>query len=273
MGDLPDYRVKPSPVFSHSGVDFAGPFYIRSSANTRHPTTTKGYVCVFVCMATRALHLEAVSDLSTDSFMAALQRFVSRRGLVQKLYSDNGTNFEGANNQMNRLAELFRTEHHKMTLNEYCAPRGIEWSFIPPRSPHFGGIREPGVKSVKSHLKLILAEHRLTYEALSTVLAQVEAILNSRPLTPASDDPNDLTAITPAHFIIGREFQAIPEPSYAHIPLGRLSRWQFVQDSKQKFWKLWMRDYLHELQIRQRDLKITESKIGAMVVIMKMYHR
>ncbi|XP_058444882.1 uncharacterized protein LOC131426284 [Malaya genurostris] len=267
MGDLPDYRVQPSPVFSHSGLDFAGPFKLRLSANTRNPTTTKGYVCLFVCMATRAVHLEAVSDLSTETFMAALQRFVSRRGLPQKLYSDNATNFEGANNEMSRLAELFRNEQHLRTLIDYCASKQIEWSFIPPRSPHFGGIWEAGVKSVKSHLKLVLAEHKLTYEALATVLAQVEAILNSRPLTPASDDPNDMTAITPAHFIIGREFQAILEPSYVNIPQGRLSRWQFVQDLKQKFWKMWMKDYLQELQKRQRDLKVTEFKIGALVVI------
>lgn len=116
-------------------------------------------------------------------------------------------------------------------------------------------------------MKLILAEHRLTFEALSTVLTQVEAILNSRPLTPASDDPNDLTAITPAHFLIGREFQSIPEPSYANIPQGRLSRLQFIQDMKQKFWKMWINDYLHELQKRQRDLNVTEFKVGAMVVI------
>ncbi|XP_058464714.1 uncharacterized protein LOC131438605 [Malaya genurostris] len=218
-------------------------------------------------MATRALHLEAVSDLSSDAFMSGLQRFVSRRGLVQKLYSDNATNFEGANNQMCRLAELFHNEEHIRAVNEYCAPRGIEWSFIPPRSPHFGGIWEAGVKSVKSHLKLILAEHRLTFEALSTVLAQIEAILNSRPLTPVSDDPNDMTAITPAHFIIGREFQAIAEPTYTGIPQGRLSRLQFIQDMKQRFWRVWMNDYLHELQRRQRDLKVTEFKIGAMVVI------
>ncbi|XP_062538586.1 uncharacterized protein LOC134206864 [Armigeres subalbatus] len=267
MGDLPDYRVQPSPVFSHTGLDFAGPFNIRSNAISRHPTITKGYVCLFVCMSTRAIHLEAVSNLSSESFMAALQRFISRRGLVQKLYSDNATNFEGANNQMCRLVELFNDEQHMRNISEYCAPRGIEWSFIPPRSPHFGGIWEAGVKSVKSHLKLVLAEHRLTFEALSTVLAQVEAILNSRPLTPASNDPNDMNAITPAHFLIGREFQAIPEPSYSSIPQGRLSRLQFIQDMKQKFWKIWMNDYLHELQKRQRDLKITKFKIGAMVVI------
>ncbi|XP_065088028.1 uncharacterized protein LOC135709562 [Ochlerotatus camptorhynchus] len=138
---------------------------------------------------------------------------------------------------MNRLATLFQEEQHQLKLNEFCAQRAW-WSFIPPRSPHFGGIWEAGVKSVKSHLKLIMAEHKLSFEQFATVLTQIEAVLNSRPLVPVSDDPNDINAITPAHFLIGREFQGIQEPSYEHIPQGRLSQWQLVQDMKQKFWKL-----------------------------------
>ncbi|XP_058458365.1 uncharacterized protein LOC131434987 [Malaya genurostris] len=267
MGNLPDYRVQPSPVFHHTGVDFAGPFQIRSNLKLRNAAVTKGYVCVFVCMATRALHLEAVSDLTSEAFMGALQRFVSRRGLVRRLYSDNATNFEGAFNEMRRLAQLFQDEQHQRLLNEYCTQNNIDWSFIPPRSPHFGGIWEAGVKSTKFHLKSVLAEHKLSYEELSTVLAQIEAILNSRPLTPVSNDPNDYSAITPAHFLIGRELHAIPEPSYSHIPAGRLSRWQFVQDLKQKFWKRWVNDYLHELQTRQKDFKVTKFRVGALVLL------
>nr|XP_029733077.1 uncharacterized protein LOC115268963 [Aedes albopictus] len=114
---------------------------------------------------------------------------------------------------------------------------------------------------------MTMAEHKLTFEQFSTVLTQVEAILNSRPLTQLSDDPNDVSAITPAHFLIGREFQAILEPSYQHIPQGRLSTWQLVQDMKQKFWKAWTRDYLHELQVLQKDFKVTEFQEGALVLI------
>ncbi|XP_058456427.1 uncharacterized protein LOC131433839 [Malaya genurostris] len=267
MGDLPDYRVQPSFPFTRTGLDFAGPFNIRGNHKLRNAQITKGYICVFVCMATRALHLEAVSDLTSEAFLGALQRFVSRRGLIENLYSDNATNFEGANNELRRLAELFRDEQHCRDLDTFCTQRGIKWSFIPPRSPHFGGIWEAGVKSVKRHLMRILAEHNLSFEQFSTVLTQIEAILNSRPLTPTSDDPNDVRAITPAHFLIGREFQAIPEPSYQQIHPGRLSKWQFVQDLKQKFWNLWMTHYLHELQQRQKDFKITTFKIGALVLV------
>ncbi|XP_055590023.1 uncharacterized protein LOC129742186 [Uranotaenia lowii] len=261
MGDLPDYRVQPAPVFTNTGLDFAGPFKVRATTKLRSPQTTKGYICVYVCMATRCIHLELVSDLTTEAFLGSLHRFVSRRGLVERIYSDNATNFEGANNELRRLAALFQEEQHQRTINDFTTQRGIQWSFIPPHSPHFGGIWEAGVKSVKTHLKLILAEHCLSYEQFSTVLAQIESILNSRPLCPLSDDPNDIRAITPAHFLIGREFQAIAEPSYHDIPANRLSRWQFLQDLKQKFWKIWMTHYLHELQQRQKDFRYIDIDI------------
>ncbi|XP_062550918.1 uncharacterized protein LOC134215823 [Armigeres subalbatus] len=245
MGNLPDYRVQPAPIFSTTGVDFAGPFLFKSLTQARKPMYTKGYICVFVCMSTRALHLEPVSNLTSEAFLAAQQRFVSRRGLPSKMISDNATNFEGACNELERLSALFKEEQFQKKLDQFCTQRSIEWSFIPPRSPHIGGIWEAGVKSVKSHLKLILAEHRLTFEEYATVLSQIEAILNSRPLVPSSDDPNDITAITPAHFIIGREFQAILEPSY---------------------------DYLQELQRRQKDYKITLFKPDALVLIVDENH-
>ncbi|XP_065076229.1 uncharacterized protein LOC135699811 [Ochlerotatus camptorhynchus] len=267
MGDLPEYRVQATYPFANVGVDFAGPFTLKAAVSVRKGVMTKGYVCVFVCMATRAIHLEAVSSLSTDAFLAALQRFVSRRGLPSKIISDNGTNFVGANNELAKLAKLFETEMHQKRLNEFCVQRNIDWSFIPPRSPHFGGIWEAGVKSAKFHLRPILADHKLSYEELSTTLAQIEATLNSRPLIPSSDDPNDMTAITPAHFLIGREFQALAEPSYENVKVGRLSRWLVLQDLRQKYWRTWSTDYLQELQRRQRDFKITKFKIGALVLI------
>lgn len=104
MDDLPDHRVGPSFPFARTGFDFAGPFKIRSSHKLCSAQAIKGYVCVFVHMVTRALHLEAVSDLTSEAFLGALQRFVSRRGLVENLYSDNATNFAGANNELRLLA-------------------------------------------------------------------------------------------------------------------------------------------------------------------------
>ncbi|XP_039438590.1 uncharacterized protein LOC120419818 [Culex pipiens pallens] len=267
MGDLPSYRVQPAPVFSNTGVDYAGPFWIKTSSATRKPQITKAYVCLFVCLQTRAIHLELVSDLTTDAFLASLRRFASRRGCPKTMHSDNGTNFVGAKTELHELWQMFQNECATKKITSYCVEKGIEWSFIPPRSPHFGGIWEAGVKQVKHHLKRIVGERKLSYEELYTTLTQIEAVLNSRPLVPSSDDPSDYTAITPAHFLIGREMQAVPEPDYSHLKENRLSRWQLVQTMLQHFWRRWTAEYLPELQNRSKWLKTKVIKEGSLVLL------
>ncbi|XP_038106952.1 uncharacterized protein LOC119766466 [Culex quinquefasciatus] len=267
MGDLPSYRVQPAPVFSNTGVDYAGPFWIKASSATRKPQITKAYVCLFVCLQTRAIHLELVSDLTTDAFLASLRRFASRRGCPKTMHSDNGTNFVGAKTELHELWQMFQNECATKKITSYCVEKGIEWSFIPPRSPHFGGIWEAGVKQVKHHLKRIVGERKLSYEELYTTLTQIEAVLNSRPLVPSSDDPSDYTAITPAHFLIGREMQAVPEPDYSHLKENRLSRWQLVQTMLQHFWRRWTAEYLPELQNRSKWLKTKVIKEGSLVLL------
>ncbi|XP_062704179.1 uncharacterized protein LOC134286565 [Aedes albopictus] len=267
MGNLPSYRVQPAPAFTRTGIDFAGPFSTKSTTQARRPMVTKGYVCLFVCMSTRAIHIELVSNLSSEAFLAALRRFVSRRGLTSTIFSDNATNFVGADGELEELRRLFESDLHQKQLNQFYSSKGIDWRFIPPRSPHFGGIWEAGVRSIKHHLKRIVGTRRLTFEELYTTLTQIEAVLNSRPLTPVSDDPSDLTAITPAHFLIGRTMQAIPEPSYLNLRESTLSRWQLVQSMQQQFWKRWTTEYLPELQNRQKWHHLTKIKPGALVLL------
>ncbi|XP_065094041.1 uncharacterized protein LOC135714581 [Ochlerotatus camptorhynchus] len=267
MGDLPSYRIRPAPAFSDTGVDYAGPFWLKSSSTARKPYITKAYVSLFVCMQTRAIHLELVSDLTTAAFLAALRRFHSRRGYPKTMRSDNATNFVGAKTELHELWLLFQNQCSTGKIVRYCTNKGIEWSFIPPRSPHFGGIWEAGVKQVKHHLKRIVGDRKLTFEELYTTLTQIEAVLNSRPLAPSSDDPNDYTAITPAHFLVGREMQAIAEPSYLHLKENTLSRWQLVQTMLQHFWKRWTAEYLPELQTRSKWLKTNEIKEGSLVLL------
>ncbi|XP_058456726.1 uncharacterized protein LOC131434098 [Malaya genurostris] len=266
MGDLPDYRVTPSAVFSNTGVDYAGPFILREIG--RKTTTYKAYISIFVCLATKAIHMELVSNLTTDNFVAALQRFISKRGMISNMYSDNGTTFVGANHELVALRKLFEEQVHRDKLNDFCIGKGIQWHFIPPRSPHFGGIWEAGVKSAKYHMKRVVGETRLTYEEMTTFLAQTEAILNSRPLCPLSDDPNEVAALTPSHFLINRSALSIPEPSYKEIKVGRLSRWQHVQLMREHFWKRWSAEYLHHLQTRPKwHSEVINIKEGALVVL------
>ncbi|XP_062710030.1 uncharacterized protein LOC134288640 [Aedes albopictus] len=198
-----------------------GPIYIKQG---RRQARVKAYIAVFICMSTKAIHLEVASDLTTEAFLATLQRFVGRRGTPEELHSDNATNFCGAQSELTELYELFKQQQTATKINAFCDAKEIQWSFIPPRSPNFGGIWEAGVKAAKSLLKKVLCETSLSYEELTTVVVQIEAILNSRPMTQLTCDPNDLTALTPAHFLVSRELTAYPEPSYEEVKVSRLSR-------------------------------------------------
>ncbi|XP_026467848.1 uncharacterized protein LOC113371436 [Ctenocephalides felis] len=127
---------------------------------------------------------------------------------------------------------------------------GINWHFIPAKSPHFGGIWEVGIKSCKSHLKRILGNACLTFEDFYTILTQIEAILNSMPISPLSSDPNDLNPLTPGHFLIGKSSTSIPDPNVLDIPENRLGRYQHLQRLAQHFWKRWHKEYISGLQSR-----------------------
>ena len=249
MGTLPRARVIPCRPFIRAGVDYAGPIQVRSGRG-RGQKSVKGYIALFICLATKAVHLELVSDGSAETFLAALRRFVARRGICSEMYSDCGTNFVGANRELRTLLRAALLDGRDLLAT--IAAEGIEWKFNPPAAPHFGGLWEAAVKSVKHHLRRQIGEQKLTFEELSTLLAGIEACLNSRPLEPLSDDPEDLQALTPGHFLIGGPVIAIPEPSLEEVPMSRLSRWQLVQQIQQHFWRRWSKEYLNTLQTRDK---------------------
>ncbi|GJQ87710.1 hypothetical protein Trydic_g22081 [Trypoxylus dichotomus] len=229
MGNLPKFRVN-EPTFTNVGVDYGGPFSIKDSKG-RGAKVSKCYLCLFVCMCSKAIHLELVSELSTPAFIATLTRFVSRRGKPSNIYSDNGLNFIGANNELQKIYDFLESEQN-IIKNKLVNER-INWYFIPARSPTFRGTWEAGIKSTKFHLKRVVGNAILTFEELCTVLTEIEGILNSRPLCPFSNDPNDLVAITPGHF---------------SIPENRLTSYQRLQAIRQHFWVRWSKEYLTELQ-------------------------
>ncbi|XP_066156028.1 uncharacterized protein [Euwallacea fornicatus] len=265
MGDLPPSRLTGGSVFAFVGVDYMGPLNIRDKRG-RGARLSKCYVSVFICFATKALHLELVSDLSSESFLLAFRRFVARRGRPSHVYSDNGTNFVGANRELAELGHFLIKESSKLA-NSY-AQEGVQWHFIPPQSPHFGGLWEAGVKSVKHHLKRVAGNANLTFEHLITLLAQIESILNSRPLSPLSQDPNDLTPLSPAHFLIGRSLTELPDPDLQHIPANRLSVFQRIQQIKQHFWTRWSKEYVSELQQRVKwKARQQDVQEGVLVLI------
>ena len=250
MGNLPSARVTPNRPFFVCGVAYAGPYNLCERVRSR--VTYKAYICIFVCFVTKAVHIELAHDLSTDAFLNCLRRFVSRRGRCQHMYSDNGTNFVGARNHLTELTALLNNSKFQETVHNYLAHEQIQWHMIPPRAPHFGGLWEGAVKSVKKHLSRIMGETRLTYEEMYTVLTQVEGCLNSRPLFPLSNDPNDLTPLTPGHFLIGDSLSAVPQRDQGDVARNRLSRYEHLQPMLQHFWKRWQVEYLNQLQQRKK---------------------
>jgi len=141
----------------------------------RKPTVVKAYICVFISLSIKAVHLELVTDLTSEAFIACLKRFIARRGLPSLIWSDNGTNFVGAKRELKELYQFLQTQATQESINHYLSDQKITWKFIPQHAPHFGGIWEAAVKSMKVHLRCILGEVKLTYEELSTLLAQIEA--------------------------------------------------------------------------------------------------
>lgn len=266
MGNLPQARITPARPFVNSGVDYFGPLWIHYKIRGKRPT--KAYVAVFCCFASKAVHLELVSDLTTDAFIGALKRFISRRGRCQNIYSDNATNFIGANNKLVELSESIFSEHGKDSVTSTCSSKGIQFHFIPPRSPHFGGLWEAAVKSAKHLLVRSIGTASLTYEELETVIVEIEAILNSRPLTPMTNDPSDMSALTPGHLLIGEAPTSQVDSAASSKRLSLLSRWELVSQLKLEFWRRWSTEYLNELQQRQKWNKQQPNlKIGNMVII------
>ncbi|XP_035213196.1 uncharacterized protein LOC118187108 isoform X2 [Stegodyphus dumicola] len=223
MADLPAARVTISRVFAKTRLDFCGPFVVKHFVG-RSKQVRKVFVCIFVCFTTKALHFEIVNDLTSAAFIAALKRFIARRGKPSDIFSDNGRNFVGAHRELRAILKSLFKDKSEEEIKGYLATEGINWHFNPPSAPHFGGLWEASVKSLKYHLKHLVGKSILTYEEFFTLIIQIESALNSRPLCPISNDPNDVEALKPAHFLIGSSVIALPEPNFTEISINRITR-------------------------------------------------
>ena len=205
MANLPKERVNPAPPFTYVGVDYFGPFHIKERRSV-----LKRYGALFTCLVSRAIHIEVSNTLNTDSFLQALRRFVARRGPVRQIRCDNGTNFIGAKSELDKAF----SEMDQSVIQQKMCTMGIEWFFNPPASSHMGGVWERQIRSVRKILAGILHENgeQLDDESFRTVLCEVEAIVNSRPLTFPSSDPNDLNPISPSNILTMKTQVILPTP-------------------------------------------------------------
>ncbi|KYM95705.1 hypothetical protein ALC62_13647 [Cyphomyrmex costatus] len=263
MSSLPATRVNVSRPFSHCGVDYAGPFLLREGKR-RNARSHKSYVSFFVCFATKAVYLELV-----EAFIAAFKRFISRRGKPSHMYSDNGTTFVGAQKQIQELYDIYNSHEVQAKFKNFFLELEISWNFIPPNAPHFGGLWEAAVKSAKHHMTRIVGKALLTFKEMQTVFCEIEAILNSRPLTPLSSDPNDLAYLSPGHFLVGTVLNGLPYADFTDVNENRLMRLQRVEQTRQHFWRRWSNEYLHPLQARSKWMvdKGTPLSAGQLVLI------
>ncbi|KAI5753224.1 hypothetical protein M8J77_024779 [Diaphorina citri] len=245
MADLPASRFAQGRAFLNVGVDLAGPFSLKSGPRRNSPIV-KAYFAIFICMAVKAIHLELLSSLSTPCFLAALDRFIGRRGLPVVIHSDNGSNFRGAARYLSETQNFLSTSRDEISV--YLRDREVAWNHIPSRSPWIGGLWEAGVKSVKKHLKHVLHDHSFNYEEFLTILISCEAICNSRPICSLSVNPNDgVDVLTPGHFLTGAPLLARAEMDISSTYIPPTKRWLLLTQANQSFWKRWKADYLNTL--------------------------
>ena len=240
MADLPKERLGYlEPPFSNCGVDYFGPFFVSIRRSSE-----KRWVFLFTCLTTRAIHLEIVSSMDTSACVAGIERFIARRGMPNVIWSDNGTNFIGSEKE---LLEVTRRWNDYAPAALMC--KGNRWKFNPPSAPHHGGSWERMVRSCKRVFYSILGNRRMTDETLNTTFCLVEQALNNRPLTPVSDDPNELEALTPNHFLLGRSFQALPSLVPGDEP-DLLRRYTKAQAYANAIWVRSMKEYVPSLHKR-----------------------
>lgn len=260
MAPLPEERITIAPAFTNVGVDFAGPLFVRVTVGGE--ATSKVYICLFSCMVTRAIHLELVETLTTEQFMLALRRMMSRRGRCRMMLSDNAKTFKKASDIVQKI---FKKQDE---IRDKLEQEGIRWKFITERAPWHGGFYERMVGSVKRPLKKVLGKSKLTLIELMTVLTEVEAMVNSRPLTMVSSDTEDWSPITPGHLAIGRSPQALPnvDKVTAQSTLGK--RWQYQQSLMKQFWNRWTTEYLLQLQQMRKWTDVRDNlQVGDVVFL------
>lgn len=244
MGQLPIERLTPNvPVFTYTGIDYFGPMIVKVRR-----TNVKRYGVLFTCLTVRAIHIEIANDLTTDACIMAIRRFIARRGCPVKIFSDNGTNLRGADTELTKSVAQLDADKIRASLTKHR----VDWNFIPPASPHMGGCWERMVRSVKTALSVTLKTKTPSEEVLTTLCAEAEHMINSRPLVDVSNHPDEEEAITPNHLLIGRSSASAPIGEFDDDDLILRKQWRASQRLADLFWQRWVREYMPTLTRRTK---------------------
>ena len=244
MADLPEDRIRPhEPPFTSVGMDYFGPITVK-----RGRSMVKRYGVLFTCLAIRAIHIEMAHSLDTDSCINAIRRFMARRGNVKEIRSDNGTNLVGAEKELRKeIRNWNQSQIHNVLLQ-----KEVKWTFNPPCGSHHGGVWERMIRTVRKVLCSLTKQQTLTDESLQTLFCEVESIVNSRPITMVTYDVNDVEALTPNHMLLLNTKPQLPPTVTSDSDTYARRRWRQVQYLSDVFWSRWVKEYLPQLQARQR---------------------
>lgn len=235
-------------------IDYAGPVHTTRGRGKGY-TRTKTYVAVFVCMSSRAVHLELAADASTPCFLAALERFCGRRGTPKHIFTDNGSNFRGARAELRCTMEALSHASAQSDIHRWSAEKGVTWHFQPAYAPNFGGLWEAGVKVMKNLIRKSLHDHHLNAEQLNTILISAEAVMNSRPYLPVySTDEEAFCPLTPGHLLINRPLTALPQLIDESSKIGNVRNWNLVKLLKYQHWQHFRKSYLPQLSQRAKNM-------------------
>ena len=266
MSELPSSRLADVAPFTFCGTDMFGPFIVKEGRKEM-----KRYVIIFTCLSCRGVHLEMTGGADTDSFILALRRFIARRGPVRSIRSDNGGNFVGADTELKGMLKSW--DHSKIKeflLNNDCD--WIEFQKNPPLASHMGGVWERQIRSARTILSSILKSHpaRLNDEGLRTLLVEVEAVINSRPLTAENLSDETVEPLTPNHLLTMKSKVVFPPPgAFEAADVYCRKRWRAVQHLCNQFWDRWRKEYLVILQERQKWTKVKRNLKVNDIVLMK----
>ncbi|XP_067306911.1 uncharacterized protein [Pseudorasbora parva] len=257
MADLPPERLHTCPPFTYVGVDVFGPWQIVSRRTRGGQAQSKRWAMLFCCMSSRAVHIEIIESLDTSSCINALRRFFAIRGPAKQIRSDCGTNFVAAAKELG-----LSRQQPDITVQNFLSQKGCSWVFNPPHASHMGGSWERMISLSRRILDAILLQEniQLTHDVLCTLMMEVTAIINARPLVPISTDPESPFILSPAMILTQKFGVAPPHGDFTDKDL--LSRqWKQVQALADRFWRRWRQEFLPTLQARQkwrdsqRDLK------------------
>ena len=254
MAPLPPDRLITTPPFTNVGIDVFGPWQVITRKTRGGQANNKRWAVLFSCLTTRAVHIEVIEEMSTSSFLNALRRLVALRGEVKLLRSDRGTNFVGA---------------------EKIIGKDIKWIFNPPHASHMGGVWERMIGIARKILDSMFADNstkgNLTHEVLVTLMAEVSAVMNSRPITNVSNDPEDPLVLSPALLLTHKNFDKTCHQEQTDIDLKDIyrSQWKRVQHLSNMFWLKWRKEYLQTLQARRKWTETLPNLAVGDVVLLK----